>query len=87
MSVQRFAEEYELSAQRLYYWRQRLKPSVTHESVEELGLVPVLVRNERNGVALRVRVKDIELELLEPMTIDPAWLAATVSMLREGPCS
>jgi len=85
LSVHGFAEKHQLSAPRLYYWRSRLKASTS----EEVGLVPVVLTNTGKycGAPLRVRVADVQLEILEPMAVDPAWLSTVVSMLRESRCS
>ena len=88
LSVQTFAAEHDLSAERLYYWRRRLKTSggVRRDEVQDVEFMPVLVTDRRSTAAVRVRLGDVEVEVADPRAVDPTWLAATVSLLKERSC-
>lgn len=90
LSVQTFAHEHDLSAERLYYWRRRLETSdgVREMEDEDIKFVPVTVTSRgRTTVAVRVRAGNVEIEVADPTMVDPGWLATTISMLRERRCS
>ncbi len=88
-SIVAFARRYGIVAQRLYWWRLRLKKeSEKGTRNERAPLIPVTLRSppvevlSNHGVVvadggLRVTVEDTG-------AVSPAWIAALLQLMREG---
>ena len=86
-SIPVFARANDLSAQRLYWWRNRLveEPKCDEVKLEQLSFAPVVVTGlGQQSPAMRVRIGELELEVVEPSRIEPTWLARLLASLEEG---
>ena len=84
LSIHAFAREYGLSHERLYRWNRKLEPSNERSlDVEFAGIefTPVVLANER-APAVTVRVDGVELEVSDPASVEPSWLAAVIASVR-----
>lgn len=90
LSMNAFARQHGLVAQRLHWWRRRIEGETRPEpkapkkrrrpvaAMEETRLVPVVLRApevERNP-AIAVRLGPVVLEVSEPGIVSPEWVAA-----------
>jgi transposase-like protein len=85
LSIHAFAREHGLSHERLYRWQRKLASDgggAPEDELAEIEFTPVVVTNSRAPVAMTVRVDGVELELADPMAVEPTWLATVVAVLR-----
>ncbi|MBK8010123.1 MAG: hypothetical protein IPK13_06600 [Deltaproteobacteria bacterium] len=83
-SVVAFARSQGVSAQRIYWWRQRLGPSGRTAVPDDVGLVPVRIRCEdARGLdpvelgAPVIVVRSVGGVVIEvPRAVSPGWIAA-----------
>jgi transposase-like protein len=82
-SISAFARAHDLSSTRLYWWRNRLSTEQERDEdedeLEQLSFAPVVV----TGLGLVVRIGELDLEVLDPSGVDPAWLARLLTSLEE----
>jgi transposase-like protein len=80
-TIHAFAREHDLKAHRLYWWRARLAEGVREGpgDLEQLSFAPVVVTGLRQTPAMIVRLGELELELITPHEVDPAWLAQVIA--------
>jgi transposase-like protein len=79
-SIHAFAREHGLPAHRLYWWRERLADRIEDPSdLGQLSFAPVVVTGLGRTPAMLVRVGELELEIIEPQRVDPAWLAGVIA--------
>jgi hypothetical protein len=86
-SIPVFARANDLSAQRLYWWRSRLveEPKRNDVELEQLSFAPVVVTGlGQQSPAMRLRLGELELEVIEPSRIEPTWLARLLVSFEEG---
>jgi transposase-like protein len=83
--VRMFARRHGLDAQRIYKWRTRLadESAVASERADEIEFAPVVVTGlGRASAPVIMRIGEIELEVVEPDRVDPAWLAQVLAAAR-----
>lgn len=78
-TVAAFARDHGVDPQRIGWWRKRLAEG---ESVAA-ALVPVTIAASRMG-AVRVRVDDVEIEIVDGELVSPEWVAALALSVRRG---
>lgn len=80
-TIHAFAREHGLPAHRLYWWRERLAGAIDEEpgDLGQLAFAPVVVTGLARPSALLVRFGEVELEIIEPQRVDPAWLARVIA--------
>jgi len=84
LSILAFAREHDLSHERLYRWKRKLETSGegSKDELAEIEFTPVVVTNTRVPVAVTVRIDGVELDVADPMAVDPTWLATVAAELR-----
>ncbi len=85
-----FAREHDLSIQRLFWWRGRLKEtaSAAREAKTRLlpvtpGKAPLLSLGSSSGAAVVVSASGLQVEVVDPNATDPRWVAALVRAMQE----
>jgi transposase-like protein len=80
-TIHAFAREHGLPAHRLYWWRERLAGAIDEDpgDLGQLSFAPVVVTGLGRAPAMLVRVGELELEIIEPQRVDPAWLAQVIA--------
>ena len=75
-SVSAFAREHGLDTQRIFWWRKRLD-AVKDKAPSPSGIsfAPVVVTGAGGSAAAVVRAGGVEVEVIDPARIEPAWLA------------
>ena len=88
LSAHRFAEEHGLSAQRVYWWRDRLR-SQRDGTQAAPALIPVRIveqeRREGQDGTLEIVLRDGAVVRV-PRRVDLGWLREVVAALEEGTC-
>lgn len=84
LSILAFSREHDLSHERLYRWRRKLETSGegSKDELAEIEFAPVVMTNTRAPVAVTVRIDGVELDVADPMAVEPTWLAMVVAELR-----
>lgn len=83
LSLHRFARERNILPERLYRWRRELGRAETHEHVlSELSFAPVVVTGSRGAALVRISIEGLEIEIVEPTLVEPAWLVSVLAGLR-----
>ncbi len=84
-SVSAFARAHGLSAQRLFWWRSRLSDEARDEvALEQLSFAPVVVTGLGRAPAVVLRVGELEIDIHEPLKVEPAWLAQVLAATKRG---
>ena len=85
-SVLAFAQDHGLVAERVYRWRRKL--GVVDENrptnqAEEIEFAPVVVTGGRGREsAVTVRVGEVDIDVVDPTSVAPDWVARVVAELR-----
>ena len=89
LSARRFAEEHGLSAQRVYWWRDRLRSQRDWTQSAPPALIPVRIveqeRREGQDGALEIVLRGSTVVRV-PRRVDLGWLREVVAALEEGTC-
>lgn len=80
-TIHAFAREHGLQAHRLYWWRERLADAANEDpgDFEQLSFAPVVVTGLGQTPAVILRFAGLELEVIEPRRVEPAWLAQVIA--------
>jgi transposase-like protein len=84
-TVSAFARAHGLSAKRIYSWRTRLADKTRNEvAVDRMSFAPVVVTGLGRTPALILRRGELEIEVVEPQEVEPAWLAQLLVAAERG---
>ncbi len=82
MSLSAFARRHGLSDKRIYSWRKQLSTMPESKPSPEVSFAPVVVTGAGNAaVAMVVRAGEMEVEVIDPSRVDPAWLVEFFSVV------
>jgi len=85
-----FARENGLAVQRLFWWRGRLKEATSEADKRKTRLVPATPRKAplmslvpSSGAAVVVSTTGVRIEVVDPLSTDPRWVAALLRSVQE----
>jgi hypothetical protein len=80
-----FARTHGLSAKKIYSWRTRLSDRGQHDGEhEQLSFAPVVVTGLARTPAVIMRIGEFELEVIDPQSVEPTWLAQLLAAMTGG---